>query len=208
MVESEAQILSEEAMLGAVVFGHEQMQIAIRNIRELAAEAGKPRWEWKAPDFEAPLAEAVAARCRGLAIGRLPHHREDSSARPVFPRSRRTWSPPWPRPTASRRSGSPRQWSTSCSSSRARSCASASWPGSRASTDAIRPPCDRSASRWACCRGRMVRRCSRAARPRRWWPPRSAPRAMRRSSMRSRASAANRSCCITTSRRSRWARPA
>jgi len=62
MVESEAQILSEEAMLGAVVFGHEQMQIAIKNIRELAAEAGKPRWDWKAPDFEAPLAEAVAAR--------------------------------------------------------------------------------------------------------------------------------------------------
>src|SRR5580692_3230575 len=63
MVESEAQILSEEAMLGAVVFGHEQMQIAIKNIRELAAEAGKPRWDWKAPDFEAPLAEAVATRC-------------------------------------------------------------------------------------------------------------------------------------------------
>src|ERR1039457_5237005 len=62
MVESEAQVLSEEAMLGAVVFGHEQMQIAIRNIRELAAEAGKPRWDWKPPAFEAPLAEAVAAR--------------------------------------------------------------------------------------------------------------------------------------------------
>jgi polyribonucleotide nucleotidyltransferase len=62
MVESEAQILSEEAMLGAVVFGHEQMQLAIKNIRELAAEAGKPRWEWKPPAFEAALAEAVAAR--------------------------------------------------------------------------------------------------------------------------------------------------
>ncbi len=62
MVESEAQILSEEAMLGAVVFGHEQMQIAIQNIRELAAQAGKPKWDWKAPAFEAPLAEAVAAR--------------------------------------------------------------------------------------------------------------------------------------------------
>ena len=62
MVESEAQILSEEAMLGAVVFGHEQMQIAIKNIRELAAEAGKPRWDWRPPAFEASLAEAVAAR--------------------------------------------------------------------------------------------------------------------------------------------------
>ena len=34
-------------MLGAVVFGHEQMQVAIKAIRELAAEAGKPRWDWK-----------------------------------------------------------------------------------------------------------------------------------------------------------------
>ncbi|HEY5019392.1 MAG TPA: polyribonucleotide nucleotidyltransferase [Steroidobacteraceae bacterium] len=62
MVESEAQILSEEVMLGAVVFGHEQMQIAIQNIRELAAQAGKPKWDWKPPAFEAPLAQAVAAR--------------------------------------------------------------------------------------------------------------------------------------------------
>jgi polyribonucleotide nucleotidyltransferase len=62
MVESEAQILSEEVMLGAVVFGHEQMQIAIQNIRDLAAQAGKPKWDWKPPAFEAPLAQAVAAR--------------------------------------------------------------------------------------------------------------------------------------------------
>jgi polyribonucleotide nucleotidyltransferase len=62
MVESEAQILSEEIMLGAVVFGHEQMQIAIQNIRELAAQAGKPKWDWKPPAFEAPLAAAVSAR--------------------------------------------------------------------------------------------------------------------------------------------------
>ncbi|HEY6451387.1 MAG TPA: polyribonucleotide nucleotidyltransferase [Steroidobacteraceae bacterium] len=63
MVESEAKVLSEEIMLGAVVFGHEQMQIAIRNIRELAEQVGKPKWDWKPPAFEAPLAEAVAARC-------------------------------------------------------------------------------------------------------------------------------------------------
>ncbi len=62
MVESEAQVLSEEIMLGAVVFGHEQMQIAIRNIRELDQEAGKPRWDWKAPAAEAALSSALAAR--------------------------------------------------------------------------------------------------------------------------------------------------
>ncbi|HEV2268802.1 MAG TPA: polyribonucleotide nucleotidyltransferase [Steroidobacteraceae bacterium] len=60
MVESEAKGLSEEVMLGAVVFGHEQMQTAIRAIRELAAEAGKPRWSWQAPAENAEMASAVA----------------------------------------------------------------------------------------------------------------------------------------------------
>jgi polyribonucleotide nucleotidyltransferase len=60
MVESEARGLSEEVMLGSVVFGHEQMQVAIRAIRELAAEAGKPRWTWKAEADSAQLASAVA----------------------------------------------------------------------------------------------------------------------------------------------------
>ncbi|WP_019584290.1 polyribonucleotide nucleotidyltransferase [Thioalkalivibrio sp. ALE16] len=49
MVESEANQLSEEAMLGAVMFGHEQMQAAIQAIRELASEAGKPAWDWEPP---------------------------------------------------------------------------------------------------------------------------------------------------------------
>jgi polyribonucleotide nucleotidyltransferase len=60
MVESEARGLSEEVMLGSVVFGHEQMQTAIRAIRELAAEAGKPRWNWKPEVDSAELASAVA----------------------------------------------------------------------------------------------------------------------------------------------------
>jgi polyribonucleotide nucleotidyltransferase len=60
MVESEANGLSEEIMLGSVVFGHEQMQVAIKAIRELAAEAGKPRWKWEPPADNADLASAVA----------------------------------------------------------------------------------------------------------------------------------------------------
>ena len=60
MVESEAKGLSEEVMLGSVVYGHEQMQVAIRAIRELAAEVGKPRWKWEAPVENADLASAVA----------------------------------------------------------------------------------------------------------------------------------------------------
>jgi len=62
MVESEAQMLSEEVMLGAVVFGHEQMQVAITAIRELAAEAGKPAWDWAPAPADAALVAAVAAK--------------------------------------------------------------------------------------------------------------------------------------------------
>jgi polyribonucleotide nucleotidyltransferase len=65
MVESQAQGLSEEAMLGAVVYGHEQMQVAIRAIRELAKEAGKPRWEWQPAAAMASLEKAVAAKAEG-----------------------------------------------------------------------------------------------------------------------------------------------
>ncbi len=49
MVESEAMELPEDIMLGAVVFGHQQMQVAINAINELADEAGKDPWEWEAP---------------------------------------------------------------------------------------------------------------------------------------------------------------
>ena len=60
MVESEASELSEEVMLGAVLHGHEQMQIVINAIRELAAEGGKPAWDWQSPAENAELAAAVA----------------------------------------------------------------------------------------------------------------------------------------------------
>ncbi|WP_295679722.1 polyribonucleotide nucleotidyltransferase, partial [uncultured Nevskia sp.] len=61
MVESEAQQLSEEVMLGAVLFGHEQMQAAINAINELVAEAGKPKWDWKPAAVNADLTGALAA---------------------------------------------------------------------------------------------------------------------------------------------------
>jgi polyribonucleotide nucleotidyltransferase len=60
MVESEAAGLNEEVMLGAVTFGHEQMQIAIKTINELAAEAGKPKWSWVAPEPNKELQSAVS----------------------------------------------------------------------------------------------------------------------------------------------------
>jgi polyribonucleotide nucleotidyltransferase len=60
MVESEAAGLNEEVMLGAVTFGHEQMQIAINAINELTAEAGKPKWSWVAPEANKELQSAVS----------------------------------------------------------------------------------------------------------------------------------------------------
>ena len=67
MVESEAKELSEAVMLGAVVYGHEQMQHAIRAINELVEVAGKPEWNWQAP----PANEALIARIKELAAADL-----------------------------------------------------------------------------------------------------------------------------------------
>ncbi|MBA2237978.1 MAG: polyribonucleotide nucleotidyltransferase, partial [Lysobacter sp.] len=66
MVESEAQELSEDVMLGAVMFGHQQMQAAINAINELVAEAGKPKWDWTAParsdEIVSALKNAIGGR--------------------------------------------------------------------------------------------------------------------------------------------------
>jgi len=59
MVESAAKMLPEDVMLGAVVFGHEQMQVAMQAIKSLAEEAGKPPIEWAAPARDEALARAV-----------------------------------------------------------------------------------------------------------------------------------------------------
>ena len=67
MVESEAQQLSEEVMLGGVVFGHEQGNIAINAIHELVRDAGKPAWDWKPPAKD----EAFIAKIATLAESKL-----------------------------------------------------------------------------------------------------------------------------------------
>ncbi len=60
MVESEADQLSEEVMLGAVVYGHEQARVAIAAINELVRDAGKPAWDWTAPARNEPLIAKIA----------------------------------------------------------------------------------------------------------------------------------------------------
>jgi len=64
MVESEADRLPEDVMLGAVMFGHEQMQVAIKAINELKAEAGKPAWDWAPPPPNTALEAAVAEHAK------------------------------------------------------------------------------------------------------------------------------------------------
>jgi len=62
MVESEAKELSEDVMLGAVMFGHQQLQTVIKAINELVAEVGVTRWDWKAPEkAQAPIDALKAA---------------------------------------------------------------------------------------------------------------------------------------------------
>ncbi|WP_439239873.1 polyribonucleotide nucleotidyltransferase [Lonepinella sp. BR2474] len=61
MVESEADVLSEEQMLAAVVFGHQQQQVVVEAIKEFAKEAGKPRWDWVAPEPNTALINKVKA---------------------------------------------------------------------------------------------------------------------------------------------------
>lgn len=63
MVESEADILSEDQMLGAVMFGHEQQQVVIENINALVRDAGKAKWNWQ----PAPVNEALYVRVAELA---------------------------------------------------------------------------------------------------------------------------------------------
>ncbi|MCT0083560.1 polyribonucleotide nucleotidyltransferase [Proteus mirabilis] len=67
MVESEADLLSEEQMLGAVVFGHEQQQVVIENINALVAEIGKEKWDW-APE---PINQSLHDRIAQLAQTRI-----------------------------------------------------------------------------------------------------------------------------------------
>lgn len=64
MVESEANQLSEEVMLGAVMYGHEQMQAVIGAVNDLVSKAGAEPWDWQAPPPVEGLAEAVGGQCR------------------------------------------------------------------------------------------------------------------------------------------------
>ena len=61
MVESEAKGLTEDQMLGAVLFAHQEMQTAIQAIKELAAKLASQRWEWQPPAENTALLDTVKA---------------------------------------------------------------------------------------------------------------------------------------------------
>ena len=66
MVESEAGELSEEVMLGAVMYGYAQMQVVIENIQAMAGEVGTKSWDWQAADEDEDLTNEIDNRCSDL----------------------------------------------------------------------------------------------------------------------------------------------
>ena len=80
MVESQAQELTEDQMLGGVLYGHMEMQVAIDAIKELAAEAGKPRWEFQPPTWTR-LGRSCRKPVAATAQGRLPDPRQAGTPR-------------------------------------------------------------------------------------------------------------------------------
>ena len=80
MVESEAKELTEDEMLGAVSFGHEEMQVAIDSIIELASEAGTEPWDWQAPESDTELELKVVKAVESESDSGLPDRGESSAA--------------------------------------------------------------------------------------------------------------------------------
>ena len=190
MVESEAKQLSEEIMLGGVVFGHEQCKIAIAAINELVRDAGKPAWDWQPAAKDEPFIAKVTALAEEPLRAAYQIRSKQARTHATRDVTAKTLAA-LAEGGDCRRQGQGRQ--RACSTSKPRSCAARSWPASRASTAATPAPCARSRSATACCRGSTVRRCSPVVRRRRWWPPRWAPTAIRRRSMHSPASSASTS---------------
>ena len=167
MVESEAKGLDEDVMLGAVVFGHEQMQAAIKAINELVAEAGKPKWTWAAPEGNTELKAAVSSLTeKNLAAAyaitekqqRYTKIGEIKAAVLAGARDR-----------AKRAKFTADQVATNSSIWNIGWCASASCEGHPRIDGRDTKTVRRSTSAPACWRAPMARRCSPAARPRRWW---------------------------------------
>ena len=208
MVESEAAELSEDVMLGAVMFGHQQMQMAINAINELVAEAGTKPWDWTGAGPQRGAGRRAQGSRRQPAGRGVPGARQAAAPRRHLRdqegRDAGRW-PVAPRPSGLERRRDVEGIRRARIPDHARLGAGA--PRS-ASTAARWTPCARSPPRSACCRACTAPRCSPVARPRRSSPSPWAPRVTARSSTPSPASTRNTSCSTTTSPRTRWVKPA
>ena len=155
-------------MLGAVVFGHEQMQVAIKAIQELAAEVGKPSWDWQAAGAGRGARLRPWPRTREAAVGEAYRITEKQAA--LRARRRDQGGSRSPRsPRARRRSSTADEVDDELVQAREQHRARAHPRGEPRidgrDTKTVRPI---TRARSACCRARTARRCSRAARRRRW----------------------------------------
>ena len=166
MVESEAAGLNEEVMLGAVTFGHEQMQIAIKAINELAAEAGKPKWSWIAPEPNKELQSAVSGFAETAVAA--AYTLTEKMERYAKIKEVKAAAVEASEPRARHRNLPPNKWAPSFPIWNIDWCAAKFSMVSRASTAATPRRCAPSISAPAYSRELTVRRCLPVARPRLW----------------------------------------
>ena len=163
MVESEAYELSEAEMLGAVKFGHEQMQPVIDLIIDMAEDAAKEPFAFDARRHLGALRAGEGRRRRGDA--RRLRHPQQARA----PRRRRRRQGGDPRRPLRGGAGRPEPRLGDQEARVRRRALATSSTTAAASTAATSSPSARSSPRSACCRAPTARRSSPAARPRRWW---------------------------------------
>ncbi len=198
MVESEAKELSEEIMLGAVMFGHRHFQPVIEAIIKLAEKAAKEPRDLAVADNKALEKEILGLAEKDLrAAYAIVDKQERQDAVAAIKAKSDGALLPGRRRTETREGRGRGRVQGTRSQDRA-----LEHPRHRQAHR--RPRCEnrsrRSSRKSACCRAPTARRCSPAARPRLWSSPRSAPPKTSSSSTRCRERIRKRSCCTTTSR--------
>jgi ribonuclease PH len=186
MVESEAQQLSEEIMLGAVVFGHEQGNIAVNAIHELVRDAGKPAWDWTAPRSRHKPKKNSALLTK-FATNKAAHK---LAVKPTLP--------PWQASRLKVLSLIASKWKACCLTSKPTLFAAKSWQASPASTDAIHAPFVLSKFATQCCHAHTARPCLLAAKHKLWSLLLWALSAMHNALMPCLVNTKTASCCTTT----------
>jgi len=167
MVESEALQLSEEIMLGAVVFGHEQSRVAINAIHELVREAGKPVWEWTAAAKDEPLIAKVAA----LADDKLTAAYQIRNKQSRTQACREAYAAVMAGLKADGVEFDGVKWKTCCLTSKHALFAAKFWQASPVSTVATPALCAPLKSATVCCPVPMAQPCLPVAKHRPWSSP-------------------------------------